>query len=185
MSLSVSKWVIGIAALLVSLPLAADWPQWRGPNRDGVTQDFVVPTTWPATLKEVWKVTVGEGHSSPVTSEGRIYVLARQGEDEVVLCLEAQTGKQLWRTSYPAAYTMNPAATGHDKGPKSTPVVSGGKLFTFGIKRKERKIELAEGVFETIPQYVAAVWNCYVAHCGERAMHCACWWTRQRRVNGV
>ena len=133
MSLSVSKWVIGIAALLVSLPLAADWPQWRGPNRDGVTQDFVVPTTWPATLKEVWKVTVGEGHSSPVTSEGRIYVLARQGEDEVVLCLEAQTGKQLWRTSYPAAYTMNPAATGHGKGPKSTPVVSGGKPFTFGI----------------------------------------------------
>ena len=45
MSLSVSKWVIGIAGLLVSLPLAADWPQWRGPNRDGVTQDFVVPTT--------------------------------------------------------------------------------------------------------------------------------------------
>jgi outer membrane protein assembly factor BamB len=76
---------------------------------------------------------VGEGHSSPVTSEGRIYVLARQGEDEVVLCLEASTGKQLWRASYPAAYTMNPAATGHGKGPKSTPVVSGGKLFTFGI----------------------------------------------------
>ena len=133
MSLSVSKWLIGIATVLVSLPLAADWPQWRGPNRDGVTRDFVVPTTWPATLKEAWKVTVGEGHSSPVTSEGRIYVLARQGEDEVVLCLEAQTGKQLWRTSYPAAYTMNPAATGHGKGPKSTPVVSGGKLFTFGI----------------------------------------------------
>ena len=80
MSLSVSKWLIGIPALLVSLPLSADWPRWRGPNRDGVTQDFVVPTTWPATLKEVWKVTVGEGHSSPVTSEGRIYVLARQGE---------------------------------------------------------------------------------------------------------
>jgi outer membrane protein assembly factor BamB len=133
MSLSVSKWLIGIAALLVSLPVAADWPQWRGPNRDGVTRDFVAPTIWPATLKETWKTTVGEGHSSPVTSEGRIYVLARQGEDEVVLCLEAQMGKQLWRASYPAAYTMNPAATGHGKGPKSTPVVSGGKLFTLGI----------------------------------------------------
>jgi outer membrane protein assembly factor BamB len=60
-------------------------------------------------------------------------VLARQGEEEVVLSLEAATGKQLWRASYPAAYTMNPAATGHGKGPKSTPVVSGGKLFTFGI----------------------------------------------------
>src|SRR4030095_412977 len=98
---SKTPWVIYLAALMLALPLAADWPQWRGPNRDGVTRDFVAPATRPATLKEVWKVTVGEGHSSPVTSEGRIYVLARQGEDEVVLCLEAQTGKQLWRTSYP------------------------------------------------------------------------------------
>ena len=54
MSLSVSKGLVGIAALLVSLPLAADWPQWRGPNRDGATRDFVVPKTWPATLKEAW-----------------------------------------------------------------------------------------------------------------------------------
>lgn len=133
MSLSISKWLICVAALLVVVPSAADWPQWRGSNRDGVTRDFAAPSTWPATLKETWKVTVGEGHSSPVTSEGRIYLLARQGEDEVVLCLEASTGKQLWRASYPAAYTMNPAATGHGKGPKSTPVVSGGRLFSFGI----------------------------------------------------
>jgi outer membrane protein assembly factor BamB len=128
-----TRWLIALAAILVSVPSAADWPQWRGPNRDGVTLDFARPTTWPATLKEVWKVTVGEGHSSPVTSAGRIYVLARQGEDEVVLCLDPGDGKQLWRASYAAPYTMNPAATGHGKGPKSTPVVSGGKLFTFGI----------------------------------------------------
>jgi outer membrane protein assembly factor BamB len=133
MPVSKTPWLISLATLIFALPLAADWPQWRGPNRDGVTRDFVAPTTWPATLKETWKTTVGEGHSSPVTSEGRIYVLARQGEDEVVLCLEAPTGKQLWRARYPAAYTMNPAATGHGKGPKSTPVVSGRKLFTFGI----------------------------------------------------
>ena len=133
MPVSKTPWLVSLAALIFSLPLAADWPQWRGPNRDGVTRDFVAPTTWPATLTETWKVTVGEGHSSPVTSEGRIYVLARQGEDEVVLCIDAPAGKQLWRATYPAAYTMNPAATGHGKGPKSTPVVSGGKLFTFGI----------------------------------------------------
>jgi outer membrane protein assembly factor BamB len=133
MLLTKTRWLITLAAFIFAVPLAADWPQWRGPNRDGVARDFVAPTTWPATLKETWRVTVGEGHSSPVTSEGRIYVLARQGEEEVVFCLEAQSGKQLWRASYPAVYTMNPAATGHGKGPKSTPVVSGGKLFTFGI----------------------------------------------------
>jgi len=133
MLLFIPRWFVCIVALTLAGPLAADWPQWRGTNRDGVTRDFVTPSTWPAALKEIWKVTVGEGHSSPVTTEGRIYVLARQGEDEVVLCLEASTGKQLWRASYPAAYTMNPAATGHGKGPKSTPVVSDGRLFTFGI----------------------------------------------------
>jgi len=133
MSFAENRWMIGAAALLFSVPLTADWTQWRGSNRDGVTQDFTPPQTWPASLKETWKLTVGEGHSSPLASDGRIYLLARQGEDEVVLCLEAATGKQLWRTRYPAAYTMNPAATGHGKGPKSTPVVSDGRLFTFGI----------------------------------------------------
>lgn len=133
MLVAITRWLIVAVTLILAEPLPADWPQWRGANRDGVTRDFAAPSTWPAALKESWRVTVGEGHSSPVTSEGRIYVLARQGEDEVVLCLEASTGKQLWRAAYPAAYTMNPAATGHGKGPKSTPVVSGGKLFTFGI----------------------------------------------------
>ena len=133
MLLAKTRWLIAVTALMLAVPLAADWPQWRGFNRDGITRDFAAPSTWPAVLKEMWKVTVGEGHSSPVTSEGRIYVLARQGEDEVVRCLEASTGKELWRASYPAAYTMNPAATGHGKGPKSTPVVSGGRLFTLGI----------------------------------------------------
>ena len=125
--------LVGLVVLALALPLTADWPQWRGLNRDGVSRDFSAPSTWPTTLNEVWKLTVGEGHSSPVTSNGRIYLLTRQGEEEVVLCLDASTGKQLWRASYPAAYTMNPAATGHGKGPKSTPVVSDGKLFTFGI----------------------------------------------------
>ena len=97
-----TRWLVVVAGLILAAPLAADWPQWRGSDRDGVTRDFTAPTAWPATLKETWKVTVGEGHSSPVTSEGRIYVLARQGEDEVVFCLEAPTGKQLWRASYPA-----------------------------------------------------------------------------------
>lgn len=126
---------LGLACICSFLPelLWADWPQWRGPNRDGVTRDFRVPSQWPSSLKEEWKVTVGEGHSSPVGAEGRLYVLARQEEDEVVLCLDAVSGKEIWKSSYPAAYTMNPAATGHGKGPKSTPAVSDGRLFTLGI----------------------------------------------------
>jgi outer membrane protein assembly factor BamB len=125
--------LIPLSVVLVTRLSAADWPQWRGPNRDGITRDFSAPSNWPASLKENWRITVGEGHSSPVAAEDRVYLLTRQEEDEVVLCVDSASGKEIWKASYPAAYTMNPAATGHGKGPKSTPVLSGGKLFTFGI----------------------------------------------------
>src|SRR6266576_3734264 len=76
---------------------AQDWPQWRGPNRDGASAPF--PTQWPKTFKEEWKVTVGVGHASPVVANGKIYVFARQGEEEVLLCLDAITGKESWKSS--------------------------------------------------------------------------------------
>jgi outer membrane protein assembly factor BamB len=111
-----------------------EWPQWRGPNRDGVVAGAAAPAAWPKELKEQWRVTVGVGHSSPVVSEGRVYQFARQGEEEVLIALDAATGKELWKTAgLPAAYEMNPAARGHGKGPKSTPVVAAGRVFTLGI----------------------------------------------------
>jgi outer membrane protein assembly factor BamB len=110
---------------------AQDWPQWRGLNRDG--RAAAVTAIWPKELQEEWKVTVGVGHATPVVVRDRIYVFARQGEEEVLLSLDAATGKEIWKTSEPISYQMHPAATGHGKGPKSTPVVSDGKVFTFGI----------------------------------------------------
>ncbi len=110
---------------------AQDWPQWRGPNRDGNVAGAAA--SWPKDLQEEWKVTVGTGHASPVVVDKKIYVFARQGEEETLLCLDAATGKELWRSSQPIAFKMHQAATAHGKGPKSTPVVSGGKVFTLGI----------------------------------------------------
>jgi hypothetical protein len=110
---------------------AQDWPQWRGPNRDGNAP--AISSAWPKTLKEEWKVTVGVGHASPVVADGKIFVFARQGDEETLLCLDAVTGKEIWKASQPIAYTMHEAAVGHGKGPKSTPVVSKGTVFTFGI----------------------------------------------------
>jgi outer membrane protein assembly factor BamB len=120
------------AMVLFATPLyAQDWPQWRGPNRDGaVTGRF---SEWPKALKEQWKVTVGVGHASPVVVGNKIYVFARQGEEETLLSLDAATGKEIWKSSQPISYTMHSAATGHGKGPKSTPVVSNGSVFTLGI----------------------------------------------------
>jgi outer membrane protein assembly factor BamB len=119
-----------VLPLLAAPSGASDWPQWRGPARDGH-----VPGTlaWPAALQPGWTATVGVGHASPVVSKGRVYVFARQGEDEVLQAMDLATGQVAWTQKHPAPYTMNSAATGHGKGPKSTPVVGEGKVCTLGI----------------------------------------------------
>ena len=113
--------------------LAQDWPQWRGPNRDGAASGFIAPKAWPEKLKPVWKIPVGAGHSSPLVVAGKIYQHARQDDNEVVFCVDLNSGKILWQQSYPAPYSMNFAAFSHGKGPKATPAFHNGKLYTFGI----------------------------------------------------
>lgn len=109
-----------------------EWPQWRGPNRDG-SAPAAGPENWPDKLKPVWKVTVGEGHSSPVVAGNRVFQFARSGNNEVLLAFDLAGGKKLFEYAYPAPYEMNPAATGHGKGPKSTPTVAGGRLYALGM----------------------------------------------------
>jgi outer membrane protein assembly factor BamB len=87
----------------------------------------------PKIWKEDWKVTVGLGHASPVVANGKVYIFTRQGEEETLLSLDAATGKEIWRSSQPVSFQMHPAATAHGKGPKSTPVVSNGSVYTLGI----------------------------------------------------
>lgn len=110
---------------------AADWPQWRGPNRDGAVDTSI--KTWPDSLTKKWQLTVGEGHSSPVVAGGRVFQFSREDDSEVVRCLDLKTGGKEWTKKYAASYKMHPAARSHGKGPKSTPAVADGRLFTFGI----------------------------------------------------
>lgn len=128
---SVALWV-GLATISATA-LAADWDQWRGPNRDGTVSGFKAPAKWPAKLSRSWKVEVGEGHSSPLLVGKTIFTFARQGNNEIARCLDIKDGHEIWKDSYAAPYTMNPAATGHGKGPKATPICRDGRLFTFGI----------------------------------------------------
>lgn len=126
---------LALVAVAVSLggSVAADWPQWRGPGRDGSAPDLAARTAWPGELKPVWRVPAGAGHASPVVAGGRVYLFARDGEEETLQALELETGKTVWRQSNAAPYDLNPAAFGHGKGPKSTPAVAEGKVFTLGI----------------------------------------------------
>ena len=115
------------------LGMGQDWPQWRGAHRDGVIQGFTEPGTWPETLQQKWRVNVGIGYSSPLLVKDKVYVFSRQGEQEVLSCLDFATGKQIWRDAYDAPYTVNPASARHGKGPKSTPVYDSGRVCTLGI----------------------------------------------------
>ena len=131
-----------VAAIAQQPP--AGWSQWRGPRRDAVVA-FTPPATWPQQLTRRWEVSVGAGHSSPVVAGDRVIVHARQADQEIVRALDLKTGKELWRYAYPAPYTVNPAARAHGPGPKSTPVVAEGRVFTFGIGGILSAIELAAG----------------------------------------
>jgi outer membrane protein assembly factor BamB len=122
-----------LAAGLVTTLAAQDWNQWRGPARTGIAAAFKAPAAWPDRPKQVWKAAAGLGHASPVVAEKRVFLHSRIGEQEAVTAFDLATGKPAWRQTYDAPYEMNPAARGHGKGPKSTPVYDRGRLFTFGI----------------------------------------------------
>lgn len=127
------------AAALASLIAAAqtlcaakDWPQWRGPNRDGASS-FKSPARWPEALRLKWKVEVGYGDASPVVAGRRAYLFTSRDGHEVVSALSLDDGRQVWRDSYPYRYTPEEIEKEHAKGPKATPVLAGGRLYTVGV----------------------------------------------------
>jgi outer membrane protein assembly factor BamB len=107
-----------------------DWSQFRGIGRDSKVTGFKAPATWPAELKQEWKVFVGFGDATPVLIGDKIYLNTRQGDQEAILCLDAKTGKELWKNLYPSIAVTGPAVS--HPGPRSTPAYSDGKIVTFG-----------------------------------------------------
>src|SRR2546428_3406580 len=125
--------MLGYAASGSTQSGSLDYPQWRGQNRDGSASDVSMPRSWPDKLTLKWKVDVGEGYATPIVIGNRVFSHTRRGGNEVLMALDAGTGKTLWQTDYPAPYKMNPATRNHGEGPKSTPLYYDGKLFTLGI----------------------------------------------------
>ena len=157
-----------LTVVLACSALAADWPQWRGPARDGRAASFEAPAKWPAALTKGWSMEVGEGHSSPIVVDDTVYQFSREGSDEVLRAVGLTNGKTLWRTAYPAPYKVNSAAAGHGAGPKATPTFADGRLYTFGIAGRLTCFDASTGKVlwrrefgsahaETSPLYGAAV----------------------------
>ncbi|MGE0607000.1 MAG: PQQ-binding-like beta-propeller repeat protein [Pirellulales bacterium] len=123
---------VGLSLFFTAMVAAEDWPQWRGPQRDGQAA-WRAPAIWPAELKQVWKVEVGAGHATPAVVGERVYVHSRQGDEETVRCLNLADGSELWSKRYPVPYKPDSAAEPHGLGPKSSPTVADGRLFTVSI----------------------------------------------------
>jgi outer membrane protein assembly factor BamB len=115
-------------ALALALSPAADWPQWRGPNRDGVSKETGLLKEWPADGPPLrWKRTdIGPGYSTPVVAGGRVYVQTTGGKEEFALCLDEKTGKDVWKTAV--------GGVGVNRGPdypgtRSSPTVDGDRVY--------------------------------------------------------
>jgi outer membrane protein assembly factor BamB len=119
-------------SVFTPVAMAQDWPQWRGPARDGSVPAAAVPAAWPAAFAAAWTVEVGEGYSSPVVRAGRVFVHSRRDPNELVTAIDAASGKTAWQQSYDAAFAKNNYAAKMAKGPHATPLVDGGRVFTIG-----------------------------------------------------
>lgn len=123
-----------------------DWNQFMGPHRNGTNETGPLLSQWPAEGPEVvWKVPCATGHAGPVVADGILILLERDKPDdakEVIRALDAESGTELWRRSYPCVW---PAKRGHTHGPAATPAVSAGKVVWLGIEAKLRCHDLHTG----------------------------------------
>jgi outer membrane protein assembly factor BamB len=142
-----------LAALLAASPAPAGegWPAWRGAHRDGHAPESAAGP-WPENLTRVWRVEAAPGLSSPVVSGERIYLLGRDGDDEVVTSLSLENGAEIWRRGYPAPFFANSGAinprrypSSRGKGPFATPAAAADGLFTLGAGRVLSRFDPGSG----------------------------------------
>jgi outer membrane protein assembly factor BamB len=130
--------------MLTAAPLAAaDWPDFRGPNRDGIYPDSDIASTFPAGGPPLlWEKQIGAGFANPVVSTGRLILFHRRGDEEIVEALEAETGAPEWRFAYPTRYHDD---FGFDEGPRASPVAVAGQVYTFGAEGTLSCVSFATG----------------------------------------
>lgn len=114
--------------VLASSPaVAEDWPQFLGPDRNGVSQETGLIDQWPeGGPKEVWRSECGPGMSGLAIADGRLFTMFQDARRQYVICLNAKTGERIWRTGVAPAYR-----NGQGDGPRATPTVNGGAVFVF------------------------------------------------------
>jgi outer membrane protein assembly factor BamB len=123
-------WFFALALVLAASPLRADdWPNWRGPNHNGISTESGWLAKWPAEgPPQLWKTSVGLGFSSIAVCKGRAYTMGNEKDTDTVFCFDAETGKLIWKYSHPCPTDPHY----YEGGTSATPTVEGNRVFTLG-----------------------------------------------------
>jgi hypothetical protein len=133
------------AALIAGVAgaLGADWPQFLGPARNSTSSETGLCQTWPASGPPVvWAKEIGAGFSGPVVAGGRLILFHRLENNEIVACLDAATGQELWKYPYPTTYQDK---YGKDEGPRASPLIARNRVYTLGADGRLLCLELDNG----------------------------------------
>ncbi len=136
---------IGLTFLAAAGVEAADWPQWRGPDRNGISKETGLLQEWPKDGPALaWKVDkLGGGDSAPTIADGRIYFMSNLGEDEVVWALSEKDGQTIWKTRVGPAF--NQRASQSKEGPGCSPTVDGERLYVEGLAGNVVCLQVKDG----------------------------------------
>ena len=130
------------SAVLTGIGFAADWPQWLGPNRDGVSSETGLQKDWPNSIPPVlWRTPLGEGFSGIAVARGAVYTMFAEGEDEYAVCLDAATGKERWRVKTGSKFSDWQGGN----GPRATPAVDADRVFFLGANGQLYALEVDDG----------------------------------------
>ncbi len=127
---------------------AGDWPNWRGPNYDGISRETGWTTAWPLSGPEIlWRASVGTGFSSITVSQNRLYTMGNTSDTDTIYCLDIATGQELWKHSYPSPILANL----YEGGPNATPTIDGPFVYTLSKHGDVFCLNKTTG---------AVIWNC-------------------------
>jgi outer membrane protein assembly factor BamB len=134
-----------VAAALVAAASADDWPQWRGPRRDGVWRESGIVQKFDSSqLTPKWRVEIGSGYCGPTVAQGRVYVMdlaTRPTSKERVHCFDESTGKSLWSFEYECAY----GRVQYPAGPRACVTLHQGKAYALGATGQLHVFDAANG----------------------------------------
>jgi outer membrane protein assembly factor BamB len=138
------RFLFATLTLITTAAVAADWPQFLGPQRNAVAgvNETALPDAFPSDLKPLWEKSAGSGFAGVAVVSGKVILFHREGSNMTTEALHATTGESIWRSTYISDYVDG---FGFDNGPRAVPAVAGDRVFTFGPEGRVTALDLTSG----------------------------------------